>query len=153
MRKDISKLLLTIQVQIIGILKANGFISQESTNFSNAVLTQKGKVEIDFSDVIIEDSWLREWLKKWPLKSRVSSNYIRGQINRFLLEHPDINLDDINKATDKWLDMQDDIKYAGHSKYFFYKVLNKEEISICEQMLEDDEDYVVPPDQSYILDE
>lgn len=134
MRKDLQLLLRAIEPQVIGMLIANDYITSASTKYSDMKLTAKGKSATGMDDPLITEEWLKGWRSKWPVESRASMKIIREKINRFLLEN-DVEIREIEKATDRWLEMHN-YPYCGYARHFFYKQERGEEFSRCMELIE-----------------
>lgn len=109
------QLLLKIEPQIIKLLKSHRLITSDSKSFSD-YKTSPNHVPKNR----VSDKWIQKWRKLWPAYQRGNMSVIRKKVNRFVTEH-DYSLDEIYRATERWITMQSEPKYAGSADYFFYK--------------------------------
>lgn len=150
LRKDLERLVRLIEPQVVGILIAQGYVTSKERKFSDFKLTQKGKAAINMGDSLITNEWIKSWRFLWPASYRSTNGAVRDKLSRFLLEHEDVSLKDIKRATQKWL-AENQPPYCGKANYFFYKVqADKTEISRCEEYLELIEEQDQISDQSNI---
>jgi len=121
MRKDILKLIKLIEKQIVGILIAKGWAKSKEYSFSTLTLTPMGKREINSSDPLITDDWIKQWRNLWPPNMRGQVSVIREKLNNFLMEY-NVTLEEITQATEKHLSANQ-APYCGKAIYFFLKIL------------------------------
>lgn len=134
MRKDLKKLLLRFQPQIIGILEAHGYATSTNGKFSGLKLTNTGKGLLDVDDLIITEEWIKEWRFMWPVGKRGNQNVVRDKLSTFIMEK-DCSLNEIIDATNLWFQKNDPM-YVGNANNFFYKQEKDITVSRCEEYLE-----------------
>ncbi len=127
MRRDITKLLLKTQDDIIRLWVEKGLIREDAPlSFSKAKLTRAALDLID-DQLYPPKEFLASFRALYPRGAKSNNTEITEKINIFLRNHPDIevNWDKFLKAAELYV--QDKGAFAGYAKYFFHKSYGAEE--------------------------
>lgn len=138
-RHSISSLHKSIEDRIVGILKVKGYIIarspklRDSPSMVSYKLTDKGKRAIEDLVQISEED-LEAFREIFPRALRGTPAVIAKKLQRYQIEHPDVTMEDIFRATRAWVKMKGD--FCGTASNFIYKKEKDGEISRLTEALE-----------------
>lgn len=124
MRKDVIRLIKTIEKQVISILLVKGYVTLTDPNgeykFSNISITSDGKKKINAPSVTVDVGKVEEYRSLFPTGKKGPPKTVKDRLERYLGDN-NCTMDEVISATEYYINNVSNLDYCISAHYFLYK--------------------------------